>query len=255
MADVRIGTVDLPDRMERETYFRELDYLELSALFAGPVNPGVIAKWATLTPKNAVGLVAPWVLTHRQPPKAPRLWAHDTSVGDFRDSGLGRIALGQLADAIGKLGACAAVFRSPPLFAPSAANRDQLKRFFSEIATPESLGGANRVWIPDGLWESRSAVKLATELGIVCAFDPLVLEPGEPLETHYDLEAPSLYFRISGLGHTGTISSEKQEDLAALVEHYEGRPLTIVFDSPQRWQDARNFKKLLGEGAAEEASD
>lgn len=236
--------------MDREAYFRELDYLELSALFAGPVNPGVIAKWATITPRDSVGLVAPWVLTHRQPPKAPRLWAHDPNVGDFRNSDLGRIALGQLGDALAKLHARAAIFRSPPLFAPSAANRDQLKMFFTEVATPESVGGVSRVWIPDGLWESRAAVKLATEIGIVCAFDPLVLEPGQPLEIHFDLEAPSLYFRVTGLGHSGTIGSEKQEDLVALAEHYEDRPLTIVFDSPQRWQDARNFKKLLAEGAA-----
>jgi hypothetical protein len=251
MATLRIGTADLPQGIDREQYFRELSYLELSALFAGPLRANILAKWAQATPAGGSGLVAPFVLTHRQPPKAPQLWAHDINVGDFRDSGLGRIALGQLKDAIGKLGAAFAIFRSPPLFAPSAANRDQLKLFFGEIATADAVG-ATRVWVPDGLWEPRAAVGFATELGIVCAVDPLVREPGQPLELLMDLGslgAPELYFRIANLGQTGTLRSEKQEDLAALTEHYEDLPLTIVFESPSRWQDARNLKKLLEDEA------
>ncbi|MCW5800782.1 MAG: DUF72 domain-containing protein [Deltaproteobacteria bacterium] len=245
MADVRIGTVDLPDRMERDRYFQELDYLELSALFAGPLNSAVLAKWAAVTPKDTVGLVAPFVLTHRQPPRGSKLWAHDLSVGDFRDSGLGRVALGQLGEAITKLGARCAVFRSPPLFAASQANRDTLKKFFTELATPEAVGG--RVWVPDGLWDARTAVKFATEIGVTAAIDPLAREPGQPLESFFDLEASSLYFRITGLNQP--LSAEKQDDLAALVEHYQAIPLTVAFDSPSRWQDARALRSLLREGA------
>ena len=75
-----------------------------------------------------------------------------------------------------------------------------------------------------------------------------MFDPGQPAEAYEDLEAPALYFRIAGLGRSGPIRSEKLEDLAALVEHYENIELTIAFGSPARWQDARNFKKLL-EGA------
>jgi len=252
MADVRIGTVDLPDRMEREHYFRELTYLEVSSLFAGPVNASVLGKWSGITPKDAVGLVAPFVLTHRQPPKGSKLWAHDLSSGDFRDSGLGRVALGQLRDAVGKLGARHAVFRSPPLFAASQANRDTLKAFFSEVATEEAVG-ASRVWVPDGLWDARTAVKFATEIGVICAIDPLAREPGQPLESFLDFEVEALYLRIIGLN--SPLGAEKQDDLVALVEHYEAIPLTIAFDSPSRWQDARNLKSLLDlEGASADDS-
>ena len=59
MAAARIGTVDIPDRTERERYFAELTYLELSALFAGPLKPGALAKWADVAPKGVIGLVAP----------------------------------------------------------------------------------------------------------------------------------------------------------------------------------------------------
>ena len=118
MSNVRIGTVDIPDRTERARYFRELTYLELSALFAGPLKPGALGKWNEIAPKGSIGLVAPWVLTHRQAPVAQRLWRHDATVGDFRDSAPARAALGPFRTAVDTLGAACAVFRSPSLFAP-----------------------------------------------------------------------------------------------------------------------------------------
>ena len=35
-----------------------------------------------------------------------------------------------------------------------------------------------------------------------------------------------------------------------LIEHYETLEMTIALDSPARWQDARNLKKLIGLEAA-----
>jgi uncharacterized protein YecE (DUF72 family) len=245
--DTRIGTVDIPERTDRARYFRELTYLELSAMFAGPLKPSALAMWAELAPPGSLGLVAPWVLTQRKPPKAAKLWPHDETVGDFRDSAPGRAALAQLAAAVQQTRAGYVVFRSPPVFAASAANRDQLKRFFGEVATAEALG-AQRVWVPDGLWDVRTAMTFAKELGVQCAFDPLVRDPGQPPEVHYDYDVSALYLRISGLGRTGPIRSERMDDIVALLEHYEGIPATVVFDSPARWVDARNLKKTL-EGA------
>ncbi len=139
------------------------------------------------------------------------------------------------------------VFRSPDAFSASAANRDQLKRFFAELATPETLG-TNRVWAPGGLWDIRTAAKVATELGVTLAFDPLVRDPSQPPEIYDDLEVTSLYFRIDNAGRAGMIRNERLEDLVVLLEHYEAIPLTIALASSERWQDARNFKKLLADG-------
>ncbi len=247
MPPARIGTVDIPERVERARYFEELSYLELSALFAAPLKSASLARWQELAPPGALGLVAPWVLTHRKPPKSERLWHHDASVGDFRDSAPGRSALAAFAGAVTQLAASLAIFPSPPLFAPSTANRDQLRRFFGEVATREAVG-ADRVWIPDGLWEPRAAVGFASEIGVICAIDPLVRDPARPAEVYEDLDASALYFRIGGLGRSGSLRAEALEDLAALLEHYENIELTVAFASPTRWQDARNFKKLL-EGA------
>jgi uncharacterized protein YecE (DUF72 family) len=241
---VRIGTVDIPDRMDRGRYFAQMSYLELSALFGGPQKPSALTKWAEIAPKDSIGLVAPFPLTHRKPPSTSKAWAFDATSGDFRASAPGQIALAALHDAVVAVAAHCVVFRSPPLFAPSATNRDLLKAFFADVCPPELLG-VERVWMPDGLWNVRTAVKLATELGVTCAFDPLVRDPGEPPEIYEDLDAPRLYLRIEGLGRAGGMRAERFDDLAVLLEHYEGRPITVAFASPQRWHDARNFKKLL----------
>lgn len=230
----------MPARIERERYFAELDYLELSALFAGPQKPSSLAKWKAVAPPETIGLVAPYVLTHRRAPDHPKPWPHDATTGDFRAGPLAEAAFAELATATSDLGATCVVFRSADDFSPSAANRDQLTRFFGEHVL-----AVERVWVPGGLWGVRTAAKLAAELGVTLAVDPLVHDPGTPEERYEDLDVPALYFRIENAGRTGLVRNEKLEDLAALVEHYEDLSLTIAFASPERWQDARNFKKLL----------
>jgi hypothetical protein len=136
------------------------------------------------------------------------------------------------------------VFRSPESFSPSAANRDVLRKFFTELVPEEQLG-TQRVWLPGGLWEVRAAAKLATELGVILAFDPLVTEPGDDADLYDGLEVSELYLRPESAGRAGTIRNERLEDLAALIESYEDLPVTVSFASPERWNDARNLKKLL----------
>lgn len=231
-------------RVDRERYFKALSYLELSALFAGPAKPSVLAKWATAAPPGSIGLVAPFVCTHRTPPPATGAqWPFDTTTGDFRDSALTRAAIGPLAQAAAQLGARNVLFKSPELFSPSAANRAALQTFFREVATEEGLA-CERVWLPGGLWEVRSALAFARELGVTLAFDPTVRAPEEPPEIYYDLESPSLYFRVENAGRAGAMRQEAIEELDALIEHYEGTNITVAFASSERWTDARHLTKF-----------
>ena len=213
-------------------------------LFAGPQKPSTLAKFAELAEPGTIGLAAPFSLTHRKAPNAPKLWSHDATTGDFRVGPLAREVLEPLRAAVTQLSARCVVFRSPETFSPSAANRDQLKAFFGELATAEAIG-TQRVWVPGGLWEPRTAVKFANELGVTCAIDPLVQEPGATVDPYEGIEAETLYLRLEGVGRAGMIRNERLEDLAALIESYEDLELTIAFASPERWQDARNLVKLL----------
>ena len=211
-------------------------------MFAGPLKPSSLAKWAEVPP-NTIGLVAPFPLTHRKPPAGSKLWTHDATSGDFRASETSKVTIAPLLEAITSTRARSVIFRSDESFSPSATNRDGLRKFFAEIA-PAELLGVERIWIPGGLWEVRSAAKFASELGVTLAFDPLVREPGEPVEIHHDLEASALYLRPEG-ARAGTIRNERLEDIAMLMEHYETLEITVAFASPERWQDARNLLKLL----------
>lgn len=236
-------------RVDRERYFKALSYLELSTLFAGPAKPSAITKWAETAPAGSLGLVAPFVLTHRTPPatQGPQ-WPFDASTGEFRDSPLSRSAVGPLASAANQVAARAVVFKSPALFSPSAANRAALQAFFHDVVPAETFG-CERVWLPGGLWEVQAAVKFAAELGVTLAFDPTVRAPQEPPEIYYDLDVSSLYFRVENAGRAGAMRQESMEELAVLIEHYAGTPITVAFASSERWTDARNLTKLLGDSA------
>lgn len=246
MANVRIGTVDIPERVERERYFSQLTYLELSALFTSPLKQTAMAGWAEIAPAGAIGLVAPFVLTHRQVPKSNKLWPNDGRTGDYRDSPLGRAAWAAVKETATTMKAGCIVFKSPALFAPSAANRDVLRAFFTDVVGPEELGeDVQRVWVPDGLWEPRTAAAFAAELGVTVAVDPLVVEPGESTDLYAELDVESLYLRINGLGRSSPLGTEALDDIAALIESYEDTKITVAFDSPARWADAKNLSRLL----------
>lgn len=234
-------------RIDRERYFKALSYLESSVLFAGPAKPSAMAKWAESAPAGSLGLVAPFVLTHRKPPASQGAqWPHDATTGEFRDSPLARSAVGPLADAAKQVTARSIVFKSPELFSASAANRAALQQFFADVVPAETFA-CERVWLPGGLWEVRAAVKFARELGVTLAFDPTVRAPEEPPEIYYDLDAPSLYFRVENAGRAGAMRQESIEELAVLIEHYAGTTMTVAFASSERWTDARNLVKLLGD--------
>src|SRR5947199_193454 len=98
-----VGTVDIPERVDRAQYFREMSYLELSVLFE---KESTRDRWAAIAPKGVIGLVAP---------------------SELRDDGFDRLQI-----TIKALAACCVLFRSPPLFAPSQANRDRLRAFFGD---------------------------------------------------------------------------------------------------------------------------
>jgi hypothetical protein len=231
---VCVGTVDVPERVDRVRYFKELDYVELNLLARAEVTPKTRDRWAASIPRGVVGLVVTTGLRALPP---------------------------TLVENVTAFGATCVVFPSPSLFSPSQAHRDQLRKFFTDVASAEQVA-TERVWIPDGLWETRDAVKLATELGVACAFDPLVRPPGTPPEIYEELAATQLYFRVEAPHRPDTLGDEQLEELAILVEHYEARSVSnirVAFATRNRWRDARAFRKLVGlassPGSQEELDD
>jgi hypothetical protein len=240
-ATVVVGTAGLPQRIAPEKYFRDLAYLELPDLFAHAMKPSLVARWAEQAKPGTLGLVAPFSLTHRNAPSRAKLWPHDATTGEFRDGKLPRDAYAALVATATALHARCLVLLSPESFSPSAANRERLQRFFAEVAPP---GPFERVWVPSGLWDLRTAVKLATEVGVTCAIDPLAREPGQPIESTFELEAEALYLRIE---RAGALGAARLDDLADVIDHYGDRRLAVALATANRWHDARALLKLLAE--------
>jgi uncharacterized protein YecE (DUF72 family) len=248
VSQVRVGCADLPPGNVRERYFNQLSYLESSLWLTGPVKAATWKKWCT-SPAGALGLVAPLVITHSSgkggPTHAFTVPREPTAWGDLRDTPTVREHVDLLARAAAEAKASAVVFHTPPSFSPSQSNRDTIRRFFRETAPAEKLGAAVRVWRPDGLWEPRTAVALAAELGIVCALDPLILDPGgTPPEFYDDLPGDSVYFRVSGLGRPSRKLPEHEvERLIELIARFERA--WVVFATAERFRDARGLLQMI----------
>jgi uncharacterized protein YecE (DUF72 family) len=248
---VIVGCAGLPRGLGWPRYFLRLPYLELGALLAGPVRSTVLRRWRAVAPsKGAFGVVAPSVITHTPGPRGfgSRGWpvppGRSHEVGAFRATE--PVATGHAAHlhALELLDASAAVYRTPPDFSPSAANREAMRRFFSEVMTTEAAGARLRVWHPSGLWEPPVAHAFARELGILCALDPLGADPTNEHTAWWDsLEGDDAYFSIAGLGRGRRTPPDRLEELAAIAARFQRA--WVVFATSEPFPDAIRFSGLV----------
>jgi uncharacterized protein YecE (DUF72 family) len=223
---VHVGCADLPHGVGWDRYFSKLGFVETTVLTRSNARPSVLAKWRAAAPgPGSFGVVAPEITSN--------------------PLGVAR-GLDQVATALKTLEAGALVFRTPPSFTPSAGNRELLKRLFSEVVTPEATGTAVRVWQPEGLWDTRTAVKLATEIGVVFGCDPLVRDQTrDPPDFFATLDVPDVYFRVTGLGRGGRrLASSQVDELVEITGAYERA--WVVFATVDSLSDATRFQRLTG---------
>lgn len=223
---VHVGCADLPTGKGWERYFEKLSFVETSILLRKPPRPSVLAKWRAAAPgAGAFSVVAPPIV------ERPLGVAGGTA---------------PVVAAAQALEAGAVVFRTPPTFSPSAANRDTLRRFFGEVAHEGTFGAAVRAWHPDGLWEVRTALKLANELGVVLVADPFVRDATrDPPDLYATLETSDVYFRVTGMGRgQRRLGPAQLEELADATSAYERA--WVVFATVDAFVDATRFQRTLG---------
>lgn len=258
--ELHIGCVDLPMRLSRQRYFQVLAYLETSATLLGVPRASVMQRWRQEAGAHGrFGLVAPQTVTHRPGPKgyprhkSPLAPAELAQAGGFRATDLIRREVDALAEASAICGAEVVIFRTPPDFAPSAANRDAMRVFFRDIAPAGRFGDAIRVWESQGLWELETAAHFAGELGVVPACDPLTTDPiGVDPDIFGRLPGDDAYFRVTGLGMARRrLDDYALEPLLEAAESY--RRVWIAFSHEGKYPDAiRLYRQLAGGGESPE---
>lgn len=258
---VIVGCAGLPRGLGWPRYFQRLPYLELGALLAGPVRSTVLRRWRASAPQaRAFGVVAPALVTHTPGPRGfgPRGWpvpaGRPFDVGGFKDTPAVASAHAAHLQAMELLDSAAAVYRTPPDFSPSAANREAMRRFFSEVMTAEVAGDRLRVWQPSGLWEPPAAYAFARELGILCALDPLGADPtNEHAAWWAELEGDDAYFAISGLGRGRRTPPDRLEELAEIAGRFQRA--WVVFSTSEPFPDAIRFSNLVSTGGDHSLGD
>lgn len=226
---VHVGCADLPHGVGWDRYFSKLGFVETSVVTRSNARPAVLAKWRASAPGPAAFAVV-----------APEITSNPLGVAR---------GVEPLVTAAKALEAGALVFRTSPSFSPSAGNRELLRRLFAEVVTPEVAGTATRVWLPEGLWDTRTAVKLASEMGVVFGCDPLVRDQTrDPPDFFASLEVPDVYFRVTGLGRGGRrLASSQVDELVDITGAYERA--WVVFATVDSLSDATRFQRMIAPSA------
>jgi uncharacterized protein YecE (DUF72 family) len=239
---IRVGTAGLPSGVARHSYFEKLDLLEVDVTFFEPPRPRAMERWRTEAPEGAGFTMLAWqLITHDADTPGYARMTHQLSpealpkVGAFRPTMDVGNAWTRTLETARSLGTEVILFCTPPTFTPTEANRTALRRFFAEIATKDAR--IAYAWEPRGIWEPAQAAKLAEELGLVYALDPLQLEVPPP-------DAAAAYFRLHGLGiYRNKIGDDMLELLADMVDGYERA--WVVFANVEKYRDAERFHKLV----------
>lgn len=257
---VSVGCTDLPPGLRRVRYFQRLRYLENEGTRYKVPKKNVLKRWlaeAGDPSAGRFGLYAPQEITDKPGPKgyarSGRTWTREQlwQAGGFRDTEVVREAVQTIVEACEVVRAAAVIFRSPPDFVPSAQNRATLRTFFETIAPAERFGDTVRIWEPLGLWETLPSARLAEELGVTLACDPLSNNPlDRPEELLTELPGERAYFRITGLGRgTQRYDDYALEPLLDAVHAY--RRTWVVFSHAHKYPDAIRCHRLLATLTAE----
>jgi uncharacterized protein YecE (DUF72 family) len=233
--EISVGCVDLPHGMSRRVYFQKLRFLETRLPADEVPSERIMRRWRNESGgPGRFAIVAPRDLCEPAGPESPT----------ERAAASARASL--LASGARHAGAAAVLFMTPPSLTPSSAHRDRLRRLFEDVAGPDRFVGLVRVWQPDGLWRPALAARVARELDVVAACDPLAADA-------FDDGGPPppgdiAYARVGGMGRPSRPLGD--DDLARLAEWLEPCQRGFVsFDTPAKLRDAQGLARWVGDSA------
>ena len=123
-----------------------------------------------------------------------------------------------------------------------------MRKYFGEIASAEAFGTTARVWEPAGLWEPAGITKIADELHLSVAIDPLAQDPLEAYQSFVadQMSRGSAYLRIHGMGISRRRFEPYQLEMLAEMLLDIDRAW-VVFAHPGKYPDALAMARAIAE--------
>jgi uncharacterized protein YecE (DUF72 family) len=140
-----------------------------------------------------------------------------------------------LIEAREALNAKAVVLPTPADLTTGQRDRELLAAFAERLPRNE---GRYYVWAPSGPWEPEAAERVAQELDLVLAFDPL----HEPLPA-----GKAAYARLRAIGARRSFSESVLEDVISLLEADPERDNFVAIEAPRGHTHAVRLLKLADE--------
>lgn len=143
--------------------------------------------------------------------------------------------------AVDALAASIAVISTPIDVTPGARDRELLAEFVRRLPAVE---GRTYVWVPSGLWEQPDAERVAADLGLVLACDPLEMSipPG-----------PTAYCRLIALGGRTRFSEAMLSRVAEQLEAAGTSTAYVAIESERSFEQACSLDRLTRGGALGES--
>ena len=240
---VRVGCCGFPISLRH--YAEEFAVVEVQQTFYQPPALHTIEKWRGAVPGAFEFTLKAWqLITHEASSPTYRCLREELSQQQRREAGAFRLnatvmyAWRRTLECARTLGSRCVLFQCPARFAPTPANKANLRDFFREIK-PELLSSSGAepitcVWEPRGEWKPEETRELCQELGLVHGVDPFHQNPAA---------GPFGYFRLHG--RTGYRYRYSDQDLAQLWE-MAGKHLScyVLFNNISMLEDARRFQRL-----------
>lgn len=146
------------------------------------------------------------------------------------------------------LAAALVVLPTPAEFTPGPRDRELLEALCAELPRD---AGRHWVWEPHGPWEQEDAARVARQLDLVLAFDPLIA----PVPV-----GPVTYARLRALGERKSFSDATLEDVSArLSDSATGESFVVIEDAARGFDYAVRMRQLSagdsGTGSVSAAAD
>jgi len=231
---ITVGCAGYP--IGRDRYWRSLSFVETDT-GKGLPKLETLAAWRSDIPHGGeAALQSLRTITHGPedrgfPASARKLPKNRQQLcGSFRESLEVHEAWMATKASAEALGAKIVVFETPPSFQPGSDRLRDMYRFFKGIAR----GKLTIVWHPKGAEWASLGDKVAAELGLIRAFDPLRQPPPR--------KGAFLYMRpfIARMGVLGV------DNMATIASASADVPTFVALSHRSSFRDAERLKDLLG---------